>query len=151
MVFNGKGYVKEYGLTPRESAAMEKYKARGLEDRRGFSFIPDSWGTWMDPFYWQTDLFSDDMALVVDFRSNVVAPTVALPISRGRDGWNLITPYNPGGYVPQEGWRDAVEHRSPSIGEDRRPFASPPAALSSTTGFEDVNGDNIDDDGTTAH
>ena len=67
MVFNGRGYIKEVGMTSRDEAAMRKYMEREFQPGERFTFVPGSWGTWKDPSYWQKDYFSDCRALVVDF------------------------------------------------------------------------------------
>ena len=96
MVFNGKGYIKEFGMTSRDEAAMRKYTAREFRPGERFSFVPELWGTWKDPSYWQKDYFSDRKALVIDFRRRVQDSMPPLPIRPSLDGWKLVVPF-PGG------------------------------------------------------
>ena len=93
MVFNGRGYVREFGLSARDEAAMRKYMARDFRPGEKFSFVPELWGTWKDPSYWQRDYFSDSRALVVDFRRRVQDSMPSLPIRPSPDGWKLIVPF----------------------------------------------------------
>ena len=93
MVFNGKGFTRESGLNARDEAAMLKYMARKFRGEETFSFVPELWGTWMDPFYWQKDYFSDRSALVIDLRSRVHDPVPLKPITPMSDGWKLVLPF----------------------------------------------------------
>ena len=93
MVFNGKGYIKEFGMTSRDEAAMLKYKARKFRGDESFSFAPELWGTWMDPFYWQKDFLSDRKALVVDLRRRACDPITPMPIIPIPGGWKLVFPF----------------------------------------------------------
>ena len=93
MVFNGKGYVKEFGMTSRDEAAMRKYMDRKFRGDEFFSFVPELWGTWMDPSYWQKDYFSDRKALVLDLRARVGDPVPSMPIVPFAGGWKLVFPF----------------------------------------------------------
>ena len=93
MVFNGRGYIKELGMTSRDEAAMRKYTEREFHPGERFTFVPGSWGTWKDPSYWQKDHFSDCRALVIDFRRRVQDSLPLLPIRPSSDGWKLIVPF----------------------------------------------------------
>ena len=99
MVFNGKGYVKEFGMTSRDDAAMRKYMARKFRGDEFFSFVPELWGTWMDPFYWRKDFFSQRDALVLDLRTNLRDPVPSMPIVLLTDGWKLALPFPARGYL----------------------------------------------------
>ena len=96
MVFKGRGYVKEFGMTNRDQEAMRKYMARDFRPGEKFAFVPELWGTWKDPSYWQRDYFSDDRALVIDFRRRVQDSMPCLPIRPSSDGWKLIVPFPDG-------------------------------------------------------
>ena len=96
MVFNGRGYVKDFGMTSRDVAAMRKYAARDFCPGAKFEFIPEHWATWKDPFYWQKDYFSDGEALVIDFRSRVQDSMPSLPIHSSMNGWKMIIPFPAG-------------------------------------------------------
>ena len=93
MVFNGRGYIKEFGMTTRDRTAMGKYTARDFRPGEKFAFIPELWTTWKDPSYWQADYFSDRGALVVDFRRRVHDSMPSLPIQPSAEGWKLVTPF----------------------------------------------------------
>ena len=99
MVFNGKGYVKEFGMTSRDETAMRKYMNRRFRGDEFFSFVPELWGTWMDPFYWRKDYFSERMALVVDLRTRLRDPVPSMPIFPLPDGWKLVFPFPARGYI----------------------------------------------------
>ena len=96
MVFNGRGYVREFGMTSRDEAAMLKYAARDFRPGEKFTFVPEHWGTWMDPSYWQKDSFSSRETLVIDFRRRVQDSMPRLPIRPSTDGWKLIVPFPDG-------------------------------------------------------
>ena len=98
MVFNGRGYVKEFGMTSRDEAAMRKYMAREFRPGQMFDFVPELWGTWKDPSYWQPDYFSDGIALVIDFRRRVHDSMPPLPIRPSKDGWKLVVPFPVGAF-----------------------------------------------------
>ena len=93
MMFKGKGYVKEFGMTVRDTTAMRKYTARPFREDEGFSFVPELWGTWKDPAYWVRDYFSDREAMVVDFRVKYRDPVPSLPVQPLLDGWKLVVPF----------------------------------------------------------
>ena len=96
MLFNGKGYVKEFGMSARDQLAMHKYARRAFRGTDTFTFVPDLWGTWMDPFYWQKDYFSDGAALVVDVRAKVYDPAPSMPLVLVSDGWKFVLPFPSG-------------------------------------------------------
>ena len=96
MVFNGRGYVKEYGMTSQDKAAMRKYTARDFRPGEKFTFVPELWGTWKDPSYWQKDFFSGRKALVINFRRRVQDSMPPLPIRPSTDGWKLVVPFPDG-------------------------------------------------------
>lgn len=98
MVFNGKGYVKEFGMNIRDEIAMRKYTSRRFQGTEYFTFVPELWGTWMDPFYWQKDYFSDGKALVVDLRANASDRIPSMPVVSVSDGWKLVLPFPSGRY-----------------------------------------------------
>ena len=93
MLFKGRGYVKEFGMSVRDTDAMNKYTARDFRPGEKFSFVPELWGTWKDPSYWQKDYFSDGRALVVDFRRRVQDSMPSIPIRPSHDGWKLLVPF----------------------------------------------------------
>ena len=93
MVFNGRGFIKEFGMTSRDEAAMRKYTSRDFQPGTKFTFVPELWGTWKDPSYWQRDCFSDRGALVIDFRSKVHDSMPLLPIRLSSAGWRLVVPF----------------------------------------------------------
>ena len=93
MVFNGRGFVKEFGMSSRNEAAMRKYTSRDFQPGKKFAFVPELWGTWKDPSYWQRDYFSDRGALVIDFRSRVHDSMPLLPIRPSSAGWGLVIPF----------------------------------------------------------
>ena len=93
MMFNGRGFVREFGMSSRDQEAMRKYTSRDFRPGRAFAFVPELWGTWKDPSYWQKDCFSDRGALVVDFRSRVHDSMPLLPIRPSSAGWKLVVPY----------------------------------------------------------
>ena len=96
MVFNGKGYIKEVGMNARDEAALRKYTSRRFQGTEYFAFVPELWGTWMDPLYWQKDYFSDSQALVVDLRAKVHYPVSSMPVALASDGWKLVLPFPAG-------------------------------------------------------
>ena len=93
MVFNGRGYVKEFGMNARDTAAMRKYSGRMFQENEYFTFVPELWGSWMDPFYWRKDYFSDRSALVIHFRSKVQDPLPPVPVVPISDGWKMVLPF----------------------------------------------------------
>ena len=96
MVFKGRGYIKELGMSTRDEAAMRKYMSRTFRPGENFTFVPGMWGTWEDPTYWQKDYFSDRSALVINFRRRVLDSMPLLPIQLSFAGWKLVVPF-PGG------------------------------------------------------
>ena len=93
MLFKGRGYIKEFGMTSRDEAAMTKYTRRESRPGEKFTFVPELWGTWKNPSYWQKDHFSDRGALVINFRRRVQDSMPPLPIRPSDDGWKLIVPF----------------------------------------------------------
>ena len=98
MMFNGSGYVKEFGMTAQDDAAMRKYMVRPFQGSKVFSFVPELWGTWRDPSYWVRDYFSDRSALVVDFRARPSDSSPPMPVHPQSDGWKLVIPFPTGAY-----------------------------------------------------
>ena len=96
MLFNGMGYCKEFGMTARDTTAMEKYTAQHFRKGAPFTFLPDIWGTWKDPLYWICDCFADRQALVIDFRREIHQPVPPLPLRCESIGWIFVVPFPPG-------------------------------------------------------
>ena len=80
-------------MSVRDTDAMNKYSARDFRPGEKFSFVPELWGTWKDPSYWQKDYFSDGRALVIDFRRRVQDSMPSIPIRPSPDGWELVVPF----------------------------------------------------------
>ena len=112
MVFNGRGYIREFGMTGRDQVALRKYTGREFRPGENFNFVPELWGTWKDPAYWQKDFFSDRRALVIDFRRRVQDSMPPLPIRPSSDGWRLIVPYPDSGLLR---CRDAVMYQLTTV------------------------------------